>query len=232
MRIKQLQDRISKDQSLQVYFKQMSQVNRQVNIEGKLFAKDYVQNGYEQPLKIDYHSGNIKYNFNQYKKEAAKELVDNNKELPLLAKMVENSYAENSFTKAGAQDIAMFLTEHKEKFGSKPNKEQQDCMKNIITNQAKPENVSQENNINYLRTKEINENYNRSLWQSNQDQSFKLDKMDRNRDDYLQIEEKSKAHSQAEYSVTKFELDKEAKQTEQDLEKQLSKESVKEIGER
>ncbi len=210
----------------------MSQVNRQVNIEGKLFAKDYVQNGYEQPLKIDYHSGNITYHYNQYQKEATKELVDNNKELPLLAKMVENSYAENSFTKSGVQDIAMLLTEHKEKFGSIPNKEQQDCMKNIITNKVKPDNAADVNNINYFRTKEILENYNRSLWQSNQDKSFKPDNIDSNRDDYLQIEEKSKAYSQAEYSLTKFELDKEAKQTEQELEKQLSKESVKEIGER
>ena len=232
IRFKQLQDKISKDQSLQDYFKQMQQVNRQVNIEGKLFAKDYVQNGYKQPLKIDYHSGNITFHFNQYQTEAAKELSANNKELPLMTKMVENSYAENSFIKAGVQDMTVLLSEYKEKFGSMPNTLQQDCMKNIISNQVKPNNVTHVDNINYLHKKEITEIYSRSLWQSDQDKRFKLDKLDRNRDDYLQIEEKSKANNLLEYSLTKFELDKEAKQTEQELEKQFSKESVKEIGER
>ena len=235
IRFKQLSDRISKDQSVQDYLKQAHLINRQVNIEGRLFAKEFVENAYKQPLKIDYHNGNITYNFNQYKTEAAKELTNNNKELPLFAKMIENSYVENTFTESRAQDMAVLLTEYKEKFDSMPNALQQACIKNIVCHQAKPDNVNNSNvniNINYLHIKEIGEIYNRTLWHSTQNQSFKLENVDRNRDDYKQIEEKSKAHSQTEYSLTKFELDKEAKQAQLDQEKQLGKEIVKEIGER
>jgi hypothetical protein len=234
-----LQREISRTLNLHIYLKHMHQINRQVGIEGRLYAEEYKALGNKHPLEVNYREGNIFEYTNRYSKAAIEEIEQNDKALPRQTKMLEGF-----IDKAHIQEFALMLNLAHGRFDNL-NVTQRSLIYYIITNKTlssdtfNPKLVKQnQENNNYIRIKEITETYNRSLWQfatGREQHKFEdkykfIDNISIDKIHYKEIEERSRDDNFREYNLTKYELDKTITQKQLEREKQI--ELAKEIGDR